>query len=204
MTGIRHTHTHLDVRQNGATPRSVDAPAPTMLGEGLAKGVPVWRNGNQPNAAERAMTDPAPTVHAEPDRHGVEWIVGQQRIAGESEQRDPRALAEPSYTIRANAGGGSNGVGRSGGVQWTTERPSTTVNGDPRISEPGHHDENESGSQQKNAVRVSIEEAAILQSFPSDFPFQGSRTARFRQIGNAVPPPLARAILSALLEARDG
>lgn len=126
------------------------------------------------------------------------WVTGQQRVAGESEQRDARPLSEPSYTIRANAGGGSNGVGRSGGVQWTTERPSTNVNADARISAPGHHDEKESGSQQKNAVRVSVREAAILQSFPPDFPWQGPRTAQFRQIGNAVPPLLAKAVLAAL------
>lgn len=37
-------------------------------------------------------------------------------------------------------------------------------------------------------------EAAACQSFPNDFIFSGSQTAMFRQIGNAVPPELARAI----------
>jgi DNA (cytosine-5)-methyltransferase 1 len=82
---------------------------------------------------------------------------------------------------------------------WTATRPATTVNGDARISKPGHHDESESGSQQRDAVRVTVEEAAILQGFPPDVPWQGSRTSQFRQIGNAVPPPLAGAVLAALL-----
>jgi DNA (cytosine-5)-methyltransferase 1 len=42
-------------------------------------------------------------------------------------------------------------------------------------------------------------EAAALQSFPNDFKFSGTLSAQWRQIGNAVPPLLGKAIGSAIL-----
>ena len=42
--------------------------------------------------------------------------------------------------------------------------------------------------------RLTVEECAALQSFPIDYPWHGSKSDRFKQIGNAVPPTLSRAV----------
>jgi DNA (cytosine-5)-methyltransferase 1 len=35
---------------------------------------------------------------------------------------------------------------------------------------------------------------AVLQGFPRDWEFMGKKTNAYRQVGNAFPPPVARAV----------
>ena len=56
-----------------------------------------------------------------------------------------------------------------------------------------HYDDNQ-------ARTISVREASRLQSFPDGFLFAGAMNQAFRQIGNAVPPLMARAIASEIMK----
>jgi DNA (cytosine-5)-methyltransferase 1 len=49
--------------------------------------------------------------------------------------------------------------------------------------------------------RLRTPELAALQSFPDGYVFAGNRRARVRQIGNAVPPLLAKRVVESVIEA---
>ncbi|MGY3678335.1 DNA cytosine methyltransferase [Streptomyces sp. TE33382] len=86
-----------------------------------------------------------------------------------------RSIQEPAGTLffghRANE------------CTWVAE-PASTQPGDtaaPTAPEP---------------IRITAQEAGILQTFPADYPWAGNKGQAFSQIGNAVPPLLAAHILA--------
>jgi DNA (cytosine-5)-methyltransferase 1 len=52
--------------------------------------------------------------------------------------------------------------------------------------------------------RLSIYEAMLLQGFPEEFVLEGNLTEQAEQVSNAVPPPLARSVATAVTRALDG
>jgi len=42
--------------------------------------------------------------------------------------------------------------------------------------------------------RLTVAQCAVLQGFPPEWQFAGGKTARYRQVGNAFPPPVAHAV----------
>lgn len=175
-------------RHGPRPPRAATEPAPTVragLG-GIGTGLRIVA-GNQPHAAVRESHEPSPTVafgHAASD-----WLIDRRTNSkGPGGTRYPTAPVDssrPAPTATAAAGG-----------QWMLY-PATTIAADPRMTArtpervaAGDYD----GTQ---PIRLTVAQAACLQSFRSDMPWQGTKTAVFRQIGNAVPPLLAAHIVAA-------
>ena len=83
---------------------------------------------------------------------------------------------------------------------WVFERPATTVVGSfcpDVIAAPGYRTK-VSRQNAEGSVKITVDEAGVLQSFPADYPWQGSRSKRHEQVGNAIPPVLAMHVLAAL------
>ena len=89
----------------------------------------------------------------------------------------------PSPTVSTVEGKGSNDSYRSSG-----ERPKVNKASDALWLATGRR-------------RLTVGECATLQAFPSDHPWQGTATSRYRQVGNAVPPALAQAVAQTVLDA---
>lgn len=181
-----------------------------------------WKPGGSRDDAQTfdATAQPAPTIDGkgrwhldrDPCRDGEELPLLQPGGSGyENPNRrlyDP--AEEPAPTIAFGHDSSAwrwrdrrHDQSQSGEVDpdWPLERPATTIAGRGLVPDPGANANRFNGNakSRNDGYRVEAHEAAVLQSFPVDYPWQGNRTKVFQQIGNAVPPRLAAAVIAALL-----
>lgn len=174
--------------------RTVSMPRPTHRGRHVSMATALgWGMTMRPSTAVMSTSGGG---HGACDAAAGNWIVhtnrGDLKPDGTHQTRED---TQPAPTVTGSL------------VPWVATRPATTVQGDTRIWSPAYKpntDDTKAGRTYMsdragtNAYRVAIAELGVLQSFPDDYPWQGSKTAQAKQVGNAVPPLLAAAILGAV------
>jgi len=112
---------------------------------------------------------------------------GNQYLTSEKWQKanHPALLDMPSPIVSATEAKGTNGKESTG---WTA-RGGPCRASDVLWLSTGRR-------------RLTVAECATLQDFPTGYPWQGTKTAQYRQVGNAVPPTLARVVAESISKAR--
>lgn len=177
----------------GPQTRRVDQPAlaiSTVPGH-LRRDVVALTGHNTDRQGERvphevSVDRPSPTIRARGDHGGAplsleerpDWWHRSSDDDGPSRAIGTRGNASvnlrPSPTVSTTAGG------RGGkGTDWATDLL----------------------EEHRQRRTLTVEEVGILQDFPGDYPWQGStKSARYKQAGNAVPWHLAYAVTAAALD----
>jgi site-specific DNA-cytosine methylase len=139
----------------------------------------------------KAIEGPSPTIGASyGDKGRSPWTSAGAPFLIYTEGRagtEPGRLGQPAPTVATTEEKGTRASEASG---WT-------FNGGPDRA-------SDAAFLAVGRRRLTWQECAALQDFPPDYPFQGTIGARYRQVGNAVPPKLAEVVGRAVQAAGEG
>ena len=177
----------------GPVKKSAEEPSYTVSTAGDLYVVRAYGGGTNPHRAgqpdERALRDltdePSTTIstgsHA--DTPFIVFAPNPVAAWGPREEED-RYLSRPSPAVLASEDRGAKHYPRY----------------DPARTPPRASDALWRACKRR---RLTPEECAILQDFPLDYPWKGTKTSQYRQIGNAVPRSLARSLGRKIVELLD-
>ena len=161
----------------------------------------VFRNGNQANSAKRSPDQPAPTIHFSQRANKVEWM--DPELAADPAASGKRVTVDEAATLQSYPVVGFprlsdgkaevviDGTAYRARDLRPADEPALTITEKARSWKVFDAD----GSER----RMTTAEAGVLQTYERPFEWRGAKTKQFLQIGNAVPPVLARAVLAALI-----
>jgi DNA (cytosine-5)-methyltransferase 1 len=163
----------------GPTPTTADGP-PTVA-QALSQLPVIGTKGNDSLCRAKVTPAKSPVMRRSP--YAGMMFNGAGR---------PMDLDSPAPTLPASMGGNKTPIIdqeqlERGAKPWIVEYHEELSNGQgPRASVPSR------------MRRISVEEAAVIQTFPLGMEWCGPQSAQYRQIGNAVPPRLALAVAQSL------
>lgn len=165
----------------GFTPPSGSVARAATVGETMRSLPPLGEPGNDRPCRARIIPAKHPVLRRSP------WAG--MLFNGQGRPMDPDS---PAPTLPASMGGNRTPIidrvsMEDGSEPWTVSYHRSLMEGGPVAD-----------SVPDRLRRISVHEAAALQSFPGDMPWVGSDSAAYRQIGNAVPPRMAFHIASSL------
>ena len=127
---------------------------------------------------------PTPTHNADGSNGLEHWVSVGAALAGIPDPDQPNNLPNHEYSKYKLL---FNGYIGHRAINPDQPAPTVTARGDDKGGVVILHHPN-------NQRRMSCRELATVQGFPLDYEFCGPRSSVYRQIGNAVPPPLAQAV----------
>jgi len=162
-------------------------PLPTHAAPGKESNLPLWKTvkdaiADLPPPTETEIQGEAPLdIHIK--RNPTAKSVKRYKAVPPGGNRFDLQRNAPEITPQCWINKKSGGTDLFGRLWW--DRPSVTIRTEFFKPEKGrylHPDQNRP---------ITHREAARLMGFPDDFQFEGTKVEIARQIGNAVPPPLA-------------
>lgn len=151
-----------------------------------------WLHKHQP----KKILNHRSRSHMESDlgRYLFSSCWASQDVYGNSEKPFPKAADYPELLAPEHANWQTGKFADRFRVQ-RTGRPATTVTS--HISKDGHYFIHYDPTQCRS---LSVREAARIQTFPDNYFFEGNRTQQYVQVGNAVPPYLAKQLAETVLK----
>lgn len=151
-----------------------------------------YGTGGDPAArGERGVDQPSATVTSKVGRNkwdGVAPVSTEEASALQSYPGGWGFTDRPAMTV-------VNGVGRGLGGGSGSQGQIKKAIAEGRFL-PSVHAKSDAYAE---ATRITVPEAGVLQTYERPFVWCDTKTKQFLQIGNAVPPRLAQAVLSALI-----
>jgi DNA (cytosine-5)-methyltransferase 1 len=179
--------------------------APTLPEQTHAKdgsnGLPAWRVvrdviGDLPDPKGVEIRNCKPPLNLHFGRTPTETSLARYRAVPVGGNRFDLQRNAPEITPACWIRKTSGGTDLFGRLWW--DRPSVTIRTEFFKPEKGRY------LHPEKHRPITHREAARIMGFPDDFPFVGSKVEIARQIGNAVPPPLAAAIAKVVFKALSG